>query len=163
MSQCYCGSLVVFLRSPLLSTSPAPSWCVCPWVRQQQQQQQQQSGTPVIDQLITLQLYLPGLSTTSALDYYVPCGNFTVPLSSLRQSVPASAPSFQRVLVSAFIAGLRKVLAFALQRVSAFSALQRVPAFARGSWSQLALVLVVFVLWGVWKLSLEGDTVMVIL
>lgn len=38
--------------------------CVCPCVWQQRQQ----SGTPVVDQLITLQLYNPHLSTTSAPD-----------------------------------------------------------------------------------------------
>ena len=48
---------------------------VCLWVWQQQQ-----SGTPDSDQLITHLLCLPGLSTTSALDYHVPDGDNTMPI-----------------------------------------------------------------------------------
>ena len=70
MSHCCCGSLVVFVFSVFcLPSSFLPHLllpCVCLWAWQQ-------SGTPEEDQLITHRLYLPGLSTTSALEccYFV--------------------------------------------------------------------------------------------
>ena len=87
LSRCYCSGLVRFLfyvlRSvclppPLFPPSPAPSLCVRLWAWQQQQQQQQQNDTPVLDQLITLRPYLPGLSTISVLIYYIPYSDFRV-------------------------------------------------------------------------------------
>ena len=74
--------IFVFCLSLLFSPSPAPSLCMCLWAWQRQQQQQQ-SGTPESDQLITYQHYLPGLSTTSLLNYYIPYGDYTKPLFSV--------------------------------------------------------------------------------
>lgn len=75
MSGCFFIFSVFWLSSPL-STSHAPSQCVCLWAWQQQQKQQ---STPESDQLITQLLYLPGLSTTSLLNYQVPYGDLWVP------------------------------------------------------------------------------------
>lgn len=80
LSWCCCGSLVVGL---LLCFLPSFSLtCSLPvWVSVAAE------CTPVCDQLIPLQLYLPGLSTTAVLDYYVPHGDFRVPLLSDAQSI----------------------------------------------------------------------------
>lgn len=62
---CFCFLCIAFPPSslPHLHT-------VCQWAWQQQ------SDTPESDQLVTHRFYLPGLSTTLLLNYYVPHGDF---------------------------------------------------------------------------------------